>query len=636
MRKTICIVHYNTPELTRAAVLSIRRHGGQNYRVVIFENSCDAELADGKQRKARPFMGCCDTATNTTAGKTAGTTASEDVMREALGEVEIIDNSRGQLVDFEAELARWPKKKKDSEERLAHFGSAKHMMSVEWLIQHMEGPFILADSDILLKRPIDDMFDESVTACGFIDPGWNNPDAIKRLWPMLCFINAPECRRLGIHYYDGTRCWGISGGGKSSCWYDTGAAFLEDIKRTDGATLRQVDIRERMEHMWSGSWREKDKETEAWLAKHEELWKPSPKELGIKDVAICCIQRREERYLDEFVEHHLLMGVKHIFIYDNGRGDEPVPTFDDERVTVVNWRDKDNAQCEAYAHCYRQHGHEYAWMGFLDVDEHVQVRQGETLTEYLNCMAAMKADVVLLNWRVMTDNGLTHYDPRPLAERFTQPMPSNQRVRFSDRPENDHVKSFVRGGLYGLQFGTPHCPVKPTTMNVVNSNGETVPLKPLIPYQMKHAWIDHFETKTAEEYMEKCRRGFPLSQQYLDGFLHNAVRFFFAINERTPEKEEILRDILLTNPKNVRIMEHVIKEQTGDRQFRLTAESGWLLKSVKTGKTYREIDTLDLKRWEVIEDKAAVAQQHTQQEAAAETKTDGKPQTKKRANRKGK
>ena len=49
-------------------------------------------------------------------------------------------------------------------------------------------------------------------------------------------------------------------------------------------------------------------------------------------------------------------------------------------------------------------------------------------------------------------------------------------------------------------------------------------------------------------------------------------------------------------------MEHVIKEQTGDRQFRLTAESGWLLKSTKSGKTYREIDTLDLKRWEVIED----------------------------------
>ena len=99
-------------------------------------------------------------------------------------------------------------------------------------------------------------------------------------------------------------------------------------------------------------------------------------------------------------------------------------------------------------------------------------------------------------------------------------------------------------GNYGLQFGTPHCPVKPATLRAVNSNGETVPLRALIPHQLKHAWIDHFETKTAEEYMQKARRGFPLSQQYGEEFLRNAVRFFFCINERTPEKEEILKDIL--------------------------------------------------------------------------------------------
>ncbi|MGX8694942.1 MAG: glycosyltransferase family 2 protein, partial [Prevotella sp.] len=178
MKKTICIVHYNTPELTRAAVLSIRKQGGEDYRVVIFENSFEAALADGKRREARPFAGLL----------------ADEQTRKALGDVEIIDNSRGQLVDFDAELAKWPNKKNDSENRLAHFGSAKHMMSVEWLIQHMDGPFMLCDSDILLKRPIDDMFDEAVTACGFIDQGWNNPKTVKRLWPMLCFINAPECR----------------------------------------------------------------------------------------------------------------------------------------------------------------------------------------------------------------------------------------------------------------------------------------------------------------------------------------------------------------------------------------------------------------------------------------------------------
>jgi hypothetical protein len=75
-------------------------------------------------------------------------------------------------------------------------------------------------------------------------------------------------------------------------------------------------------------------------------------------------------------------------------------------------------------------------------------------------------------------------------------------------------------------------------------------------------------------------------------------------------------------------MEHVIKQQRDGQQVRLTAEKGWLLKSKKSGKAYREIETLDLKRWEVIPDadtKDTVA-----------TESAGKPKTAKRTNRKGK
>ena len=48
-RKTICIVHYNTPELTNAAILSIRKQGGEDYQIVIFDNS-----------DKRPFVGCAE------------------------------------------------------------------------------------------------------------------------------------------------------------------------------------------------------------------------------------------------------------------------------------------------------------------------------------------------------------------------------------------------------------------------------------------------------------------------------------------------------------------------------------------------------------------------------------------------
>ncbi len=39
MSKTGAIVHFNTPELTEACVLSVRKHGGKDYRIVVFDNS---------------------------------------------------------------------------------------------------------------------------------------------------------------------------------------------------------------------------------------------------------------------------------------------------------------------------------------------------------------------------------------------------------------------------------------------------------------------------------------------------------------------------------------------------------------------------------------------------------------------
>ena len=589
-RKTICIVHYNTPELTKAAILSIRKQGGEDYKIVIFDNS-----------DKRPFIGCAE-----------------------MGDVIKYDNTKGKLVDFDAELAKWPSKRTDAERRTANFGSAKHMMSVDWLIWNIKEPFVLCDSDILLKRPVDDLFDESVTAIGFIDQGWNNPHGIKRLWPMLCWINAPECRRLGIHYYDGSRCWGINSDHPHGTWYDTGAAFLEDIRANKEATLRTfTDATERFEHLWSGSWnKDKEKEWQRWLNEHAGLWHLTPRQRGINDVAICVIARMEHDYLFEFVEHYIGLGVKKIFIYDNGRGDEPVPQITRAQVEVVNWRDREAGQNAAYNDCYQKHGYDYGWIGFLDADEFVRMSdRHKDIATYLKDVGG-HADVVLLNWRIMTDNGLIHKDARPVQQRFTQPMlPLDKRVKFTDIPENDHVKAFVRGGIERLKFAdTPHCPTKPADMIAVNSNGERAKLSAFTPFQHRYAWIDHYHTKTAEEFLGKCRRGFPLGAHYEETYRRQAVDFFFKINERTPEKEALLRDILLTIPNTERIMEHVTKIPETGNQVKLVAERGYLLKSKVSGKTYQEISTCDMKRWEVIPD----------------AETESKPKTTKRANRKEK
>ena len=88
-------------------------------------------------------------------------------------------------------------------------------------------------------------------------------------------------------------------------------------------------------------------------------------------------------------------------------------------------------------------------------------------------------------------------------------------------------------------------------------------------------------------------------------------------------------------------MEHVASTPQGNDQWRLIAEPGYLLKSKKSGNTYKSIDTRNLKLWEVVEAPDFVkpepkAAEPTTEVAGTETKNAGKPQTKKRANRKGK
>ena len=69
-QKTVAIIHFNTPELTEALIKSIRKHGGEEYKVVIFDNSNE-----------RPFT-------------------------KKMKGVKVINNRKGQIIDFEKELAK--------------------------------------------------------------------------------------------------------------------------------------------------------------------------------------------------------------------------------------------------------------------------------------------------------------------------------------------------------------------------------------------------------------------------------------------------------------------------------------------------------------------------------------------------
>ena len=252
-QKTVAIIHYNTPELTEAAVLSIRKHGGHDYHITIFDNS-----------DTRPF-------------------------KRRMRGVEVIDNTRGQIIDFDRELERYPERDRSIGcAKGCEFGSAKHMMTVQKLWELMPDGFVLMESDILIKRNIDEFFDDTQSVVGYCQQHQPyNPFGIGRMLPMLCWMNVPMLTSEGARYFDPERTYGLLEGGRQNInnWYDTGAVLLADILDKRPRLIgRHVDIRLFVEHYGSGSWQNNDKAQQVvWLEQRRDLWEmPKEKKSGTR------------------------------------------------------------------------------------------------------------------------------------------------------------------------------------------------------------------------------------------------------------------------------------------------------------------------------------------------------------------
>jgi hypothetical protein len=239
-KKTIAIVHFNTPELTEAAIMSVKKHCQEDYQFLIFDNS-----------DKRPF-------------------------KKRMKGVKVVNNTKGQIIDFDAELAKFPDLEVKLGERSGN-GSVKHILSVQKLWELLPDGFILLESDVLIRKSIDFLWDEQYAACGkvayFKNPARREHD---RLLPFLCYMNVAKLVENGARYYDPMRCWNLQPGRENPAnWWDTGATLLDDIRKTKPALVCRCypKLDDYYLHYRGGSWMSNDIENQkAWLERNRSLW----------------------------------------------------------------------------------------------------------------------------------------------------------------------------------------------------------------------------------------------------------------------------------------------------------------------------------------------------------------------------
>lgn len=270
-------------------------------------------------------------------------------------------------------------------------------------------------------------------------------------------------------------------------------------------------------------------------------------------IALCCIAKLENDYIRFYVEYYKNLKFDKIFLYDNN--DPDGEHFNDVIgdymkagfVDVINYRGRKVAQLSAFQDCYDRHCKDYDWIAFFDVDEFLTFSNGESdIHAFLKQKKFRPYQVMHVNWKVYGDNDMLDTDGRNVVERFTKPVePLTIQYKGSVCPENNHIKSLIRGGLSDIKWVTsPHTPVNEFYLCC---NPEGLPVDVNLPYHdftYQTLYLRHYSTKTIGEWVRyKMRRGVP-DRPEVDSIRAVQLDFFYRCNERTKEKDQYAEKIL--------------------------------------------------------------------------------------------
>jgi len=190
MEVTVLTINFNTPELLDACLRSVRKCMGEKQRVVVVENSTE-----------RPY-------------------------RNTFPNVEVIDNTKGKMVNFEKRLAYYPDKWLN---RTANnWASARHTMTIDAMMDVLTDGFIVIDSDVLLKRDLKPIADRYKACVSEIQTQKERKGSVKRFCPYCQWVNVPMLKEHGIRYFNGNYMWLLTRT-FPNCWYDTGAWLYKAV-----------------------------------------------------------------------------------------------------------------------------------------------------------------------------------------------------------------------------------------------------------------------------------------------------------------------------------------------------------------------------------------------------------------------
>jgi hypothetical protein len=262
------------------------------------------------------------------------------------------------------------------------------------------------------------------------------------------------------------------------------------------------------------------------------------------EVALCLIANYylESDYIIEYCEYYFGLGIDTIYILDDLNGREErlidIPYIKekaDEGKIVYTGVQNHPTHWQLYPWFYNNFKDKFDWCCFFDCDEFLYLPVHKGIKEFINDEKLGfndNCDVIQVSWRIYGDNGFTHKPDGKVRDNF------RGKPYVKNKCEN---KVIVHGGLQNLKMFIGHAAIDGNHAERIKySNGsiryayDPFFLNP--DYSV--AALEHYGTKSAEEYIKRKLEGNPDTPQIpIVQLFPDYRKSFFELNESTPEKE---------------------------------------------------------------------------------------------------
>jgi hypothetical protein len=220
-------------------------------------------------------------------------------------------------------------------------------------------------------------------------------------------------------------------------------------------------------------------------------------------VALTCIAKDEDNYIEEWINYNLKLGFDDIFIYQNNWRCSVERSNVNKIIWDGTYTESDlphySIQTNAYNDFIQNYYKEYDWVAFFDIDEFLVLKKHNSIKQFISDYK--ESDAIGINWVFFGDNDLSFNGEYSVLKRFTK------RSKFAD----SRVKCIVKmnRNINYIVHNPANCTTTDTHYN--KFFGVDNPNK-----KIDIAQINHYYCKTWDEWVKKKERF--MSSKSMDGW----------------------------------------------------------------------------------------------------------------------